>query len=505
MKTDLDRPGTVNHVVRWTTRYFRDWRRLAIVALLIATVGVMSLVRLIDGDEAFFLVAARLISEGLRPYHDFFFIHAPVLPYTFAGVFALFKPDWYVARVLSGLIAVGIGLILFDHLRRTTGKPLWAAVGAVLYAANGLVLGWFTVAKTLGLSAFFMLAGICLICRRGRYSSLLGGALLGLAASTRLYVGVALPCAMLFVIIDARRLRPAVREVAYLSAGAVVGMLPFILSFLRDREAFVFGTVEYHALRSGTAGMIGDWPQKWATLWSILGFETADGPESIQFLFLVIVAVAAGFFARKFRNSLCAYVWIALLVVSILPTPSYQQYFCLLIPFMIIEGVTLLAAADMPRIWPLVGMGLAWYVVLGSFEARRYTRTGINVPGIIESERVPRWSIPTVQEVSRAVDQQGLPAGGSWWPGYFVSARTAVAIDLANDFGMVVADQLTPERRRRFHIRSHDEITEMIRRHDPPLFVEGNWAWRASVNQLWGCGYRVSATIGPVKVWTFHK
>jgi hypothetical protein len=211
------------------------------------------------------------------------------------------------------------------------------------------------------------------------------------------------------------------------------------------------------------------------------------------------------FFARKFRNSLCTYVWIALLVVSILPTPSYQQYFCLLVPFMIIEGITLLAAADMPRIWPLVGMALAWYVLLGAFEARRYTRTGVNVPGIIEPERVPRWSIPGVQEVSRAVDQQGLPAGGSWWPGYFVSARTPVVIDLANDFGMVVADQLTPERRRRFHIRSHDEITEMIRRHDPPLFVEGNWAWRNSVNQLWGCGYRVAATIGSVKVWAFRK
>jgi hypothetical protein len=37
--------------------------------------------RLIDGDEGFYLLAARLVLQHKTPYLDFFYPQAPLLPY----------------------------------------------------------------------------------------------------------------------------------------------------------------------------------------------------------------------------------------------------------------------------------------------------------------------------------------------------------------------------------------------------------------------------------------
>src|SRR3954468_3704484 len=123
--------------------YLGNPRRLLAIAALAASVGATAFFRVIDGDEGFFLMAARLVSDGLRPYHDFFFIHAPMVPYAFGAWFKVATPGWYTARALAGLIAMGTGLLVFDHLRRVTGKDRWGLLGVALYIGSGLVLGWF--------------------------------------------------------------------------------------------------------------------------------------------------------------------------------------------------------------------------------------------------------------------------------------------------------------------------------------------------------------------------
>jgi hypothetical protein len=489
--------------------YLGDRGRLVAVGVLLVTVGAIAFVRLVDGDEGFFLVASRLVAQGLHPYQDFFFIHAPVVPYLFGGWFKLFGAGWYVARALAGLVAVVLGVLIFDHLRRTTGKDRWALLGVVLYAGTGLVLGWFTVAKTLGPAALLMFAGTCAVTHRSRVATVVGGALLGLAASTRLYLLIGLLCALVHIVRREGDRRRAVSEVALLSLGALAGVLPLVVALVRDHQAFLFGTVEYHALRDVRhAGVIGDWPQKWATLLSILGLEGSEGTGSTQFFALLLGGMTALVAGKRSDNSMFAYNWLALLVISILPTPSYQQYFCLLVPFLIVEVVVLLATMEGPQlegppVRTVLAVALAAYCLLGALDARRYAFTGAEVPGVISPDRVPRWTIRNIRKIGQAIDQQQQPVGGSWWPGYFVGTRTALALDLVNDFGMVVADQVSVERRRRFHIRTRAEVTQMIRAHDPPLFVEGNWTYGPSAAQLPKSGYTVAATV-PARIWVYR-
>ena len=486
-----------------TLRRLATWPRIAAVAMLAAAIIPMALLRPIDGDEGFFLMAARLISQGMALYKDFFFLHAPAVPYFFGTWFALVGPGWYAARLLSALIGIAVGLFLFEHLRHATGRWGWALLGTGLYAGAGLVLGWFTPVKSLGTSCLFTFAAVSLLSREGRRSVLVGGIFLGLAAAARLYLIVGIPCTLVFLFRRDRWSRQLLRDVVQLAIGVFIGALPLLLVLIQDHQAFIFGTVEYHALRDvRSSGVVGDWPQKWATLLSVLGLQHADGTGSIQFLGLLVLALASFFSPATPRNSLFAYVWMALFVVSLLPTPSYAQYFALLVPFLIVEAVVFLAALQAPSLRPALALGLLAYVGLGLADVRRFLVTGEGVPGFWTGDRLARWAIPHVVAVGRAIDEQHQPVGASWWPGYFVSAKTPIAVDLANDFGMVVADKITEPRRRRFHIVTHTEMAAMLDRKDPPLFVEGNWAYRPTADLLPEKGYQMVRTQGGVvKIW----
>jgi hypothetical protein len=479
------------------------WPRLAALVLVSATAFPMALLRPIDGDEGFFLMAARLFAKGLAPYRDFFFIHAPAIPYVFGIWFRVFGPGWYAARVLAALLEVVIGLVLFEHLLRATGRWAWALVGVALYASAGLVLGWFSPVKSLGVSALFAFCGTALLARQRRGSLLAAGVLLGLSGSARLYLLVTVPCALLYLLRRRGWTRAFAREVVPLLIGAVIGSVPLIVALLGDHQAFFFGTIEYHALRDVHAsGAIGDWKQKGEALLSILGFVDPDGGGSVQFFWLLVMAVLALVSRSTPRNSPFAPAWIALFVVSFLPTPTYQQYFAILVPFLIVEAVVLLASSPAVPFRPAVlGAAACAYLALGAADVHRFLVTGAGVPGVWLPDRVARWSIPHVLEVARAIDEQHLPVGASWWPGYFVSARTPIHIDLANDFGLLIGRKVAQARRRQFHIVSHTEVRNMLVRRDPPLFVEGNWAYRPNADKLESFGYRMVREVGPVKIW----
>ena len=68
---DPDAENGATLLVRQTAQ---NWRlRLTATAILSAVVLPAAMLRVIDGDEGYLLQAARLVSEGERPYIDFFF------------------------------------------------------------------------------------------------------------------------------------------------------------------------------------------------------------------------------------------------------------------------------------------------------------------------------------------------------------------------------------------------------------------------------------------------
>ena len=217
------------------------WPRLAALVMVSATAFPMALLRPIDGDEGFFLMAARLFAKGLAPYRDFFFIHAPAIPYVFGTWFRVFGPGWYVARVLAALLTVVVGLVLFEHLLRATGRRGWALVGVALYASAGLVLGWFSPVKSLGVSALLAFCGTALLAREGRRSLVVAGVLLGLSGSARLYLLVTVPCALLYLLRRRAGTRAFARDAVPLAIGVLIGSVPLIAALMLDHQAFYSG------------------------------------------------------------------------------------------------------------------------------------------------------------------------------------------------------------------------------------------------------------------------
>src|SRR5438094_1356135 len=73
-----------------------------LLSILMAAVFVpMSLYRIVDGDEATYLLVSRLVAEGQLPYHDFFFQQMFSLPYAYGDSTDLAAYSSYARRLLS--------------------------------------------------------------------------------------------------------------------------------------------------------------------------------------------------------------------------------------------------------------------------------------------------------------------------------------------------------------------------------------------------------------------
>jgi hypothetical protein len=482
----------------------RWWLRLIVALGLAAFFIPIGRLRLIDGDEGYLLQAARLVSEGKRLYTDFFYPQMPFWEHVYGACFWLFGRGWYCARLLSSLIAVGTGLVILEILLRACRRKCWAAVGAAVYLITGLVGGWFTIAKPFGLTAFLLSLGVLLL--EAAQTPLVvacGGLAFALAVECRLYVVVAFPCALLFLLRRHGISRRGLKFVAALAAGALAGALLLLPYVFRDWHNFAFGNWTYHSIREfGQTGFINNLPNKKNTLLSVFYLDGKGRlPGSLQFLGLTVAALVALLSPFSSRNRLTSYLWFALFLVSLVPSPTDPQYFCLLVPFLVVETVVAFASLRGWKAWPLLVVLAIPYVILGVRDLKRYVVTGEGVPGVLLKDRVARWSIPTILTVAQKIDAANQPMGASWWPGYFVTTRTPIISTLANDFGFRAAPRLSQKERRRIGIVTHDEVVGMMNQHMPHLFVEGNWASWPAAGYLPGKGYRLIDSFQNVKIW----
>jgi hypothetical protein len=499
------------------------------VALLSALLLRVAARRLIDGDEGYLLMAARLISEGLLPYRDFFLPQGPIVPAVFAGYFLVLGRSWLGARMLAGVIAALSCYLVYRETLSITRRSAAAILAAALFGLSAGTLGWLTIVKGYGLSALLVLLSIVAArranetawTRRGQrmvaVMALMAGLASGLATSTRLYLLLVAPMLCLHLMRRQGLTRRGFRSLAWFSSGFVLGMLPLAFGYLMAGKAFVFDTIQFHAVREyGQSSAFGTFAGKWNVVRKALGFHAKSTMAERQLMGLQIGAALSGltrWIAPGRRGSAATYVWPAILVGSLLPNPFHPQYLCLLVPFLAIEVGLLLGTlldacarrANRPLALVVLVVGTtyaAYHGGVGAIERRRFTEHGTNVPGIWSSKRAPNWSIAVVEAMAQAIDAHEAREAASWWPGYMVTSETPVARPLANDFGLRAAEVLTPDERRRYHVVNHAEIGDMIRRHRPRIFVEGNWAARPWADLLPMNGYRVRAEIANARLWT---
>jgi hypothetical protein len=372
----------------------------------------------------------------------------PLLPYLYGGWIAVFGESWTAVRVLSALLTAATGAVLYLHVLRSRGSRRIATLALALYALSALVLGYFTIVKTFALASFLLVSAFALVDLRERPRWLLAGVLVGLAVDTRLVFAAAVP-AFAFA---------ARRRVGAFAAGLALGLVPSIVAFVLAPHQFVFDNLRYHGEKT-THGLIGEPGQKIRTAANLVGFGKTDHALGLQFA-LLAVATGIALWALRRRLPLAAGVGALLGVACFLPTPTYVQYFCVVVPFMVLTVAEVMS----PR---ALALGLVPYAVAAAFAYAH----------LVDTSPLLKPSLASVRKVSDVVERQSAPGEVvlSSWPGYLVGTHAESWPDYSNHFAPAAAAHLSPAEARRVHVVSETRLEAAIAARRPRLVVYRNW------------------------------
>jgi hypothetical protein len=493
---------------------------LGVLVTLLVVFLSMARLRLVDADEGYYLLAAKLVLEGRRPYADFFFPQMPLLPYAYAAGMAMMGVSWITGRLLSGVLASLLGTALYLHALRISGSRRLALFGVLLFATSSLDLAWYTAAKTYTLTALLLFLAYVAF-ERSRASPqasrlFLSGLLTALAIDTRL-LAVASLGAFGWALY---RWPPAAgersRAAGCFAAGLALGVLPVLWLATSAGPAFWFDNIGFH-LRRSDLGFLASLLQKAQVALQLLGLPTVEAGASLQVALLLAVSLAGRYARFRVRTpgglALTLAAWLGL--VSLLPAPTYLQYFSVIIPFLIVA-----ALGSLPEVisrfrerfgtaQPRALRAAAWLAVIAYLAAvpvdvYRYAYSGTDVPGIWGRERAERWTVARVRRVSTTIDHYVEPGEPvlSWWPGYLVESHARAVPGFENHFGVALAGQLTPEERKRYRVASARETQALFGRDGTRVIVSGLSSFMLwDAQDLAAAGYDQLIQVGEAEVF----
>jgi 4-amino-4-deoxy-L-arabinose transferase-like glycosyltransferase len=476
--------------------------------------------RLIDGDEGYYLLASRLVLERRAPYLDFFYPQAPLLPYVYGVWMKVAGVSWFSARTLSALLTAVLGLLIYDLVCRETRNWIAGVAAIILFCSSTLIVAWFPIAKTYSLSMVFLFAAYSTVARLSNeelplWLLTVAGLLFGLSVDTRLYMSGLIPAFLWWIFYHSQ---PGGRSNAIFSffGGFIIGIVPCLMLFVAFPDGFFFDNLGFHAIRSDS-GLIGDWRQKLNIVSSVMFHKEDNG---VQFTFLTIVSLFTILASRKTASVPLLAFLIAVIIgaISLLPTPSFNQYFCVCMPFLIVaavcgatEYVVSLRKRPPARILALAGaVALAAYAASSAPSLRRYLFTG-GVIGVWNVQDAPNWTLAEVSAVSDAIDQLAAPNEevASFWPGYIFPSQAEPYPRFENDFGWLITTKLTPDQRAEYKIGALADIDAAFSAHGPRVVVVGNnenggrRSASEDVKALQVDGYTVARTIGATSIFTY--
>jgi hypothetical protein len=474
--------------------------------------------RLIDGDEGFYLMASRLVFEHKLPYRDFFFTQMPLSPYVYGLWMRVAGYSWTSARTFCALLAALAGTVLFAQVCAETKRSAAGLAAISLFASSTLVFAWFTIAKTFALSAVFLLFAYFVFTRPSashlNRSVAITGLLLGIAIDVRLYLLALAPLFLWWIWREADA-RHRLKVALWFLAGLTMALLPNIFFLAMAPREYLFGNLLFHAIRSN-GGLVGNVGQKLFAVAQLL--LTGSGGNGLQttlllaLVFILMVRLKTGSLAARRALQLAA----ALALISCFPTPTYIQYFCLCIPFLVLtvvcSAIDLLDSLNQLRTKRLAATGaialVALYAAASAPDYPRFCATGEGVNGIRSRDRAGDWKIDSVQAVSRAIDEFAGPADRvmSFWPGYYLESKAQPPPGFENNTGRDRADVLSRADLVRYHIVSAVRIAQALADRNPRLVVLGNQESMRIESEpyeemLVRSGYVAVRRIGHTSIW----
>lgn len=455
-------------------KQYPTWREtVAVVAVLCLYFGYLGQHRLIDYDEGFYLMAAELVAEGKVLYRDFLFNQSPLLPYLFALWMKLTSFSWTSARLLASFLTALLGGLLYFQAFRLTNRRDLALGSVILFGSASLVGGWMTLVKPYSLSTLMMFAAFCLAChKRSTGSLILSGVCFALACDTRIMLAAALPAFLYGFRLGKERL--------IWLAGFGLGLSPNLILVMLDNTNYWFGNIGLHAIRT-SSGLVGNFGQKTEIASRLLAIQSADGSVSFQFLFLMLATLALVFTRPAEEYKLAFRILVCLGLVSLLPTPIFNQYFCTLVPFQIVGVVGLLELCGRggelgKGLSKALMVGACLYVMAGAVDLAHYC--GVSTPWqSYDRSKTEAWDPASVRQISALVNKHSQPGDVAYssWSGYFLESHVQPLPGTEMDFVRItgLGERVSESDRKRHRLLSKAEILAAVRAGETSIVVNG--------------------------------
>ena len=488
----------------------------AVSALQCLVFFSVACLRLVDGDEGYYLLASKLVLEGQSLYNDFVYSQMPLLPYVYGCWMKIFGVSWLSARLLSALFAVLLGSMLYLHIVHLFGKRIMGLLAVFLYTFCGLTFGSFTIARTYSLSTLLLFGSYIMLCQRAEsfrtYRYLLSGLLFGLAVDTRLFFMGATPAFIIGIFQFEKEAKRRFASLAWFLFGIGIALLPNLFFILANPENYLFNNIGYHSIRTAY-GLIGAFKQKIYTAFQLFG-----GSSSFQYLILFLLNIDYFISNLKRQQSISFFIAMLLFITCFLPTPTYVQYFSITIPFMIINSIYSIDALHTQsafknertlrkKLGRLLVIILIAYILISLVDFYRYISWGKDVPCVDNHENAINWKIHTVNQIASEIDKHANQNESvmSWWPGYFIESRASVFPKMETHFASDVSAKLDKSQLEKYRIISHEEIVDHLRKHTTRLVVLGNLADKSLYRDvLLRSGYVLITKIGEAEIYKWQ-
>jgi hypothetical protein len=319
------------------------WLLASVLALLTACLLLYSQTDAFAWDEGFHLLTAQLITRGKRPYLDFNFSQTPLNAYWNALWMLMFGQSWRIAHLAASLMTGGAILLIADYLFFNFPVQSWrfpAALMAIFaIGLNVLIVQYGTIGQAYALCLFLIVAAfrvtVGTVDRQGLLLSALAGLLASAGAASTLLAAPVCPVLALWIAVQNRAGNRWAKLTAFL-AGAAIPFLPVLYLYIKGPRQTLFNIIQYNLIFRQV-----EWP---GAIPHDIGVMLS-WLNSAQALIMGLLALA-GLLFIKFRSGwsqsqraevyLCG--WLALALECYISTahPTFQRYYLLSIPFLMV-------------------------------------------------------------------------------------------------------------------------------------------------------------------------
>lgn len=445
-----------------------------------------SMMRTFDMDEHQFVAPSVFLTEaGLLPYRNYPYFHMPHLVYIHAAASVWVAHKLLAARTVSVLCGWVTVLLLFragwKAFDGQSAPTRWMLIGGVLAAylcsqlfayANGWAWNHDSAILCAVAAVLAQLRGM----RKGHVGLIgLAGVLAGLAMGIRLsFAPIIVPMGILLWL-GKTPLTWGKRGMAFALAvgGALLMLTPAFIPWIEERDAFVFGNLGYVDLNTRFYARTDARYMTFAGKFVYLFRKFFSDPGNAFVFLLGTYGMSVAYWKQRawqsrFSNELGLVIGLMpmLLLGAWGPTPTQQQYFYALMPFLALAG--------------FYAMALECSDARGLRRWRRLVLFGALLPAIVG---LPRWYwqvvyLPVVEGwTPMRVHETGAWIKSQCPPGARVMTADPVFVQegglaaypeyAVGRFVFHVGDLMNPEDRRRFHMTYAEELDRVLGERPP--------------------------------------